>query len=132
MNKASQPTRTMATKAMPMKYQYHGVPRRSGGVGGEGDCSEGSGAGGSLAIPSPSARERFRQFRLGNDYHALLGHLKAALLVVVEVVTDGGVGWDVHVLVDDRLADAAMAANVNALEEDGIVHQRIAVDADIR
>ena len=50
---------------------------------------------------------------------------------MVEVVAHGGVGRDADVLVDDRPANAAMAADVDAVEEDGVFHQGEAVDADI-
>src|SRR5262249_53405567 len=68
---------------------------------------------------------------LGDDDDALLGDDEAALLVVFEVVADGGALGDVHVLVDDGLADAAVAAAGDALEQDRVFDEGETVDADV-
>src|SRR5579864_8849771 len=65
----------------------------------------------------PSLGKALGQFRLGDHDDALFGHQEAAAAVVLQVVTDGGILRDLHVLVDDRLANVAMPADVHAIEE---------------
>src|SRR5262249_34518979 len=77
------------------------------------------------------SRERLRQLVFGDDDDALLGDLEAAAAVVLQVVADGGVRLDFHILIDDGPADATVPADVHALKDDGILQQGEAVDANI-
>src|SRR4051794_22521448 len=61
---------------------------------------------------------------LGDDHDPALGHVEA-LLVGFGIEADHGVGRDLHVLVDDRALDAAVAADGDALEEDGLLHRAV-------
>ena len=45
------------------------------------------------------------------------------------MVVSGGI---LHVLVDDGPADAAVAADVDAVEQDRVLDEGVAVDADVR
>src|SRR4051812_4685923 len=123
----------MLRRRSTTKYQIQPRLRRRGaGTGGVGPltCSGGAGAGSwsevvmrdgsSLILLSPfDVRcERLGQLGLGDDDHPLVRHLEAALPVVVQVVADGGVRRDLHVLVDNRPADAAVPADVHAVEQD--------------
>src|SRR5262249_33117433 len=88
---------------------------------------------GSVAVPAiffplPPPRKRLRQLRLGDHDHALFRHREAAPAVLVQVVADGGILRDLHVLVHDRPADPAVPPDVNAVEEDGRLDLRVTVD----
>src|SRR5438270_457054 len=85
-----------------------------------------------LAGSSAARLETLWQFGLGNDNDALLGDHEAALAIMVEVVADGRILRNLHVLVDNRAANAAMATHVNALEQNGRLHQGKAIDAHVR
>src|SRR5438309_1646844 len=84
-----------------------------------------------MAPPSAMARQRLERLALGDDDHALLGDLEAALAVVVGVVADGRVRRDLDVLVDDGPADAAVPADVHPLEQDRVLDGGVTVDADV-
>src|SRR5579885_409804 len=80
----------------------------------------------------PAFSKALGQFRLGDHDDAPLGDQEAAAAVVLQVVTNRGVRRNPHVLVDDRLADVAMPADVHTIEKDRILDPGIAVDTDIR
>src|SRR5579859_7559216 len=75
--------------------------------------------------------KRLGQLRLGDDDHALLGHQQPALPVVVQVVADSGILRDSHFLVYNGPPDAAMPANLDAVEEEASIDVGIAIDADV-
>src|SRR4051794_38933250 len=66
---------------------------------------------------------------LGDDDDPLLADKEAALPVVLLVVADGGVRGNLHVLVDDRPANAAVPSDLDAVEEDRVLDVGIAVHA---
>src|SRR5207237_9234695 len=74
-----------------------------------------------------SSREGLRQLVLGDDDHALLGHLESSAAIVFRIVTDGRVRRDFHVLVDNGAAAPAVPAEVHALKQGGILDQGKAV-----
>src|SRR5262249_29165473 len=77
-------------------------------------------------------REALRQLGLGDDDHALIRYGEATLPVMVQVVADCRVGRDLDLLVDNGPANAAMPADIHAIEQDGAVYLRPAIDADVR
>src|SRR5439155_271545 len=67
-------------------------------------------------LPPVLTRERLRQLVFGNDDDALFGDLEAATAVLLEVVTDGCVRRNSHVLIDDGPADATVPAHIYTFE----------------
>jgi len=66
----------------------------------------------------------------GNDGEAR-GRDKVAALVFDRVVADYGSFGNVHVAINDGLADAAVAADVDVRKDDAGVDVGIGVDADV-
>jgi|CZKS01.1.fsa_nt_gi hypothetical protein len=50
--------------------------------------------------------------------------------VAIQVVTDYGIGGDAHVLIQNRAANAGVAADVAVIENDGIFDKGVRMDAD--
>src|SRR4051794_2849893 len=69
---------------------------------------------------------------LGDNDNALLGHQEAAFAVVGWVMAEDGVRWYAHVLVDNRPANAAVPAHLDAVEQDRILDHGVTVDANAR
>src|SRR5262245_49394281 len=89
-------------------------PPRPSPTRGEGEKAAASGS------PPRPLRERLGQLRLGDHHHTLFRHRETALPVVLQVVTHGRIRRDLHFLVDDRPADAAVAAHVHAVEQNRV------------
>src|SRR4051794_20533342 len=64
-----------------------------------------------------------------DDYDAGFGDV-VELAVLLEVVADGGIGWDAHVLVQNRAADCGAAADVAVVENHAVVHGGAGVHFD--
>src|ERR1700693_286352 len=52
------------------------------------------------------------------------------LAVAVQVVADNRVGWDTHVFIQNRAADAGAPADVAVVENNGILDVGVRIDAD--
>src|ERR1700722_7438991 len=69
-------------------------------------------------------------FRADDDDYAFVGDGIFGS-VGFEVVADDGASGQVHVAIDDGVANAAFAADVDVIENDAIVDLAVAVDADV-
>jgi len=67
---------------------------------------------------SPVRAESLQVFALGDDGEALVAHRQAASEVGLAVPADVEVGGDFHILVENGAADAGVAADLDAIEED--------------
>src|SRR5439155_901581 len=84
------------------------------------------------ALGSGPAVEGLGRLRFRDDHDALLRHHEAAPPVVVQIVTDGGILRNPHVLVHDHAAEPAVPADVDALEQDRIFDVGKTVHAHVR
>src|SRR5207249_10296387 len=94
-----------------------------------GDRAAGEGATGTRRRPVSRRREvhvrRHHRNALGTDDDP-------ARLVPLGIVADDGVGGDLHALVDDGAPDAAVPADLDALEQHAFAHRAVGVDAHAR
>src|SRR5271170_3905038 len=69
-------------------------------------------------------------FRAHDDDNAVFGD-RIPGAIGFEIVTDDGAFGQLDVAVNDRAADAAVAADRDVVKDDGLFHFAIAVDADV-
>ena len=72
--------------------------------------------------------EPFQILVLGDHGDAFLADGEAVGAVQVGVVADREAGGDADVFIDDGATDAGVAADLDAVEQDRIFHQREAID----